>query len=43
IRFLENQTCVSLCNKTYSIDDPVSMKRLEKLKKGMSKHYMHHW
>nr|XP_037284926.1 transmembrane 9 superfamily member 2-like [Rhipicephalus microplus] len=43
IRFLENQTCVPLCSKTYSIDDPASMKRLEKLKKGMSKHYMHHW
>ncbi|KAH7963693.1 hypothetical protein HPB52_022421 [Rhipicephalus sanguineus] len=43
IRFLENRTCVSLCNKTYSIDDHASMKRLEKLKKGMSKNYMHHW
>ncbi|XP_070388474.1 transmembrane 9 superfamily member 2-like [Dermacentor albipictus] len=43
IRFLENATCVPLCNRTYSSEDPSSVKRLEKLKKGMLRQYMHHW
>ncbi|KAK8775652.1 hypothetical protein V5799_031004 [Amblyomma americanum] len=43
IAFMVNQTCVPLCNKTYSEKDPGRLRQLRRLKNGMKLQYKHHW
>ncbi|KAK5645941.1 hypothetical protein RI129_004405 [Pyrocoelia pectoralis] len=43
VEFMKNQTCVLLCNKTYSGHSHTSNLLLSKLRKGISLNYQHHW
>lgn len=43
IKFLENQTCSTVCTKFYKGGDSDSDRKLMVLKKGMSLNYQHHW
>ncbi|KAH9363566.1 hypothetical protein HPB48_005901 [Haemaphysalis longicornis] len=43
ISFLKDVHCRVLCNKTYSVKDLRSIRRLDKLKAGMKDQYKHHW
>uniref|UniRef100_A0A1W7R9E2 Transmembrane 9 superfamily member n=2 Tax=Hadrurus TaxID=88315 RepID=A0A1W7R9E2_9SCOR len=43
ISFLKEESCVSLCNRTYSGSKQQDRETLKILKKGMLKNYQHHW
>lgn len=42
LQFLKNETCKVLCTKSYT-DDTKSKLALQKLIKGLSQNYQHHW
>ena len=43
ITFRKDESCTTLCTKTYKADTPEDMKKLEFLKNGIALNYQNHW
>lgn len=43
ISFLKNQSCKSLCHKSYDLSKDEDISKLDRLRKGVFENYQHHW